>query len=193
MRFRSGEQMKAVVLAVALCGCWHCSGAGEQQPSQQAESSVPSDAWRDARGRADAGMVDADDGDGIVDETGIQAAGGSLGGPGGPGRSGGLKGSGRPGPGWRRAPVDAGVVVAAVDAGVMVVGPGCVTGRTIGRSIQGSELVLTIAVGSGRGVAGSWTVTLPWRPRASVQIVRVDKLITVVKIFGVTLDDVDWA
>src|SRR5690349_20521304 len=120
MRSRSGEQMKAVVLAVALFGCWHFSGAEEPPP---VESRGVSEARRDARGPIDAGMADADEGDGIADETsetGLQSTGGSLGGPGGPGQPGIRKGSGRPGPGWRRTPIDAGMVAGPpMDAGVM--------------------------------------------------------------------------
>jgi len=182
MRSRSGEQMKAVVLAVALSGCWHFSGAGEPPP--QGESRVSGDARDDARRRADAGVADAEDGDGDGGETGVQPTGGSLGGPGGPGRPGGLKGSGRPGPGWRRAPVDAGVTAVA---------PGCVVGRVIAMMISGSEVVLTVAAGSSRGVAASWTATLPNQPQGSVRILRVDRMVTVVAVKGVTFDAIRGA
>ena len=227
-----GEQMKAVVLAVALFGCWHFSGADEPPP---VESRGLSDArrdalllrvagsgralpgpsvgndletkagaaarrtihleiaphrLRDARGRADAGVADAEAGDRFADETGAQSTGGSLGGPGGAGGPGIRKGSGRPGPGWRRAPVDAGVMAAPVDAGVISVPPGCVAARVIGTSIQGSEVILIIGAGSDRGVAGSWTVTVPGQPQASVRIVRVDKVISVVKVVRASLNDI---
>ena len=165
--------MKAVVLAVVLAGCWHFSGAGEPPP--QAESSVSGDARHDSRRRADAGVADAEDGEG--DEMGVQSTGSSLGGPGRPGA---LKGSGRPGPGWRRAPVDAGVMAA--------VPPGCVVGRVIGMAISGNQAVLTVAAGSSRGVAASWTATLPNQPQGAVRILRLDKMITVLAVTGVTFD-----
>lgn len=177
--------MKAVVLAVALFGCWHFSGADETPP---VESRGLSDARRNARGRADAGVADAEAGDGVGDETGVQSTGGSLGGPAGPGRLGVRKG--RPGAGWQRAPGDAGVAAAPVDAGVMAMPAGCVGGRVIGIVIQGSEMLLTVATGSGLGITRSWTVTLPSQPQASARIVRVDKVITVIKVVRAALDDI---
>jgi hypothetical protein len=170
--------MKAVVLAIALSGCWHFSGADEPPP---VESRGLSDARRDARGRSDGGVADADQGDGVADETGVQPTGGSLGAPGGPGRPGVVKGTGRPGAGWRRAPVDAGVVA---------VPPGCLVGRVITLIIQGSQVVLTVAAGSSRGVAALWTATLPNQPEGSVRILRVDKMVTVVAVKGVTFDEI---
>lgn len=178
MPSRCGEQMKAVALAVALSGCWHFSGA--EEPPPQAERSASGDARHDTRRRVDAGVADAEDGDGTGDETGVQSTGGSLGGPGGPGRSGALKGSGRPGPGWRRAPVDAGVMAA--------VPPGCVVGRVIAMTISGSQVVLTVAAGSSRGVVASWTPTLPTQPQGSARILRVDRMVTVLAVTGVTFD-----
>lgn len=83
------------------------------------------------------------------------------------------------------AGVDAGVVAGPpMDAGVMAVPPGCVLSRVISMMLVNSQLVLTIGAGTNRGVATSWTVTLPNWPQASVRIMRVDRMVTVVEVSG---------
>jgi hypothetical protein len=77
-----------------------------------------------------------------------------------------------------------------VDAGVIAVPPGCVVGRVIAITTSGSQLVLTIAAGSSRGVATSWTVTLPQGPQGSARILRVDRMVSVVEVSRWNVDSI---
>jgi hypothetical protein len=158
--------MKAVVLALALFGCWHFTTPSEPPPGEPAlgESRVAGDARRNAARWVDAGEA----------ETAEAEADAAM--------------APRVPRAPRAPPVDAAVV--AVDAAVVAVPPGCVVGRVIAVTLAGSELVLTIGAGSNRGVATSWTVTLTGRPQVAMRILRVDRAVTVVKVSGLIVDAV---
>jgi hypothetical protein len=160
--------MKAVMLALALFGCWHFTTPSEPPPGEPAlgESRVPGDARRNAARWVDAGEAETDAEADTAMAPRVPRA------PRAP----------------RAPPVDAAVV--AVDAAVVAVPPGCVVSRVIGMTISGSELVLTIGAGSNRGVATSWTVTLTGRPQVAMRILRVDRAVTVVKVSGLIVDAV---
>jgi len=63
-----------------------------------------------------------------------------------------------------------------------------VIGRIIGSSIQGSELIVTIAAGTNSGVAANWTAHVlsggsgeTPLPGGDIKVIRVDKAVTVGK------------
>ncbi len=73
-----------------------------------------------------------------------------------------------------------------------------VVGRVIGKTVQGSEIIVQVGVGSDAGIKKGWTGTVITGPNASdrafpggdVVIIRIDKQVTVVKV-RLTADQVD--
>jgi hypothetical protein len=97
---------------------------------------------------------------------------------------------------------DAGVASAAdLDAGLADASPGarasppadaapCVRARVISTTLSGSDIKLVVAAGSNSGVTRLWTGTLIGPVQTPVQIIRVDRQVTVVGVSRVTPDQI---